>query len=218
MVTNYAYVYGEVATRPVFDHAMDRTDMYSFFIKVMRRSGNCDILPVHISARLLRRHKIVQGDKLGIAGQFHSYSYRKDGSCHLRLYIYATVVRKEVAEAANYIALSGTICKPPVYRTTLNGYEVTDLMMAINRQNGRSDYIPAIVWNTNARFTADLPVGTHVVLIGRMQSRNYNKVLPDGNIQLMVAYEASAFFVEATLKRASVTNYIKEAPFYGDVT
>ena len=91
-------------------------------------------------------------------------------------------------------------------------------MVAINRQNGRSDYIPAIVWNTNARFTADLPVGTHVVLIGHMQSLNYNKVLPDGNIQLMVAYEASAFFVEATLKRTSVINYIKEAPFYGDVT
>lgn len=217
MVTNYAYVYGEVVTRPAFDHTLNNVDIYSFFIKIARRSGTCDILPVHAPAQLLRRHKIEQGMTLGITGQFRSYSYRSDGGCHLKLYIYASEVKKGLAEEVNYIALSGTLCKSPIYRTTLSGDEVSDLMVAINRPNGRSDYIPAIVWSKNARFAAGLSVGTHVVLIGRIQSRNYNKVLPDGSIQLMVAYEVSAFFAEATLKIESVINYRKGVTFNGNV-
>lgn len=217
MVTNDAYVYGEVVTQPTLDHIKNSVDIYCFIIKVMRLSGAYDTLPVQLPGQLLVRHKIMQGAMIGVVGQFRSYSYRDCERRHLRLYIFALEIGESLPTVTNYIAISGTLCKPPVYRVTPYGREVTDLLIAVNRPNERLDYLPVIVWNGNARFTSALAPGTHLVLIGRMQSREYNKVLPDGNAQRGTAYEVSAFFTEVTEEIVSVEDYKREVTDCGNV-
>lgn len=46
----------------------------------------------------------------------------------------------------NELKIEGFICKPPVYRVTPLGREITDILVAVNRAFGKSDYIPCIVW------------------------------------------------------------------------
>ena len=69
--------------------------------------------------------------------------------------------------------------------------EICDLLIAVNRQYNKSDYIPCIVWGRNARFAGNLPVGEHVSISGRVQSRNYNKKLSDDTVVTRTAYEVS---------------------------
>ena len=94
-------------------------------------------------------------------------------------------------ENPNTVFLSGALGKPPSFRTTPFGREIADLMLAVNRSYGKSDYIPCIAWGRTARFASGLNVGDHVQLQGRFQSRVYQKQLPDGTVQERTAYEVS---------------------------
>ena len=87
--------------------------------------------------------------------------------------------------------LTGALCKPPSYRTTPFGREIADLMLAVNRAYGKSDYIPCITWGRTARFASHLKVGDKVTLLGRFQSRAYQKQLADGTVLNKTAYEVS---------------------------
>ena len=96
-----------------------------------------------------------------------------------------------MGRSPNTVFLSGALCKPPSFRTTPFGREIADLMLAVNRSYGKSDYIPCIAWGRTARFASGLSVGDHVQLQGRFQSRVYQKQLPDGTVQERTAYEVS---------------------------
>lgn len=93
--------------------------------------------------------------------------------------------------APNVIELEGYVCKPPVYRTTPFKREIADLLIAVNRAYNKSDYIPAIAWGRNARYASTFDVGDKIHLVGRIQSRIYQKSLDDGTIEERVAYEVS---------------------------
>ena len=56
----------------------------------------------------------------------------------------------------NRIILQGYLCKEPIYRETPLGREITDLLLAVNRPYGKSDYIPCICWGRNARYASKL--------------------------------------------------------------
>ena len=92
---------------------------------------------------------------------------------------------------SNEVTLVGYICKPPIYRQTPFGREIADVLLAVNRAYNKSDYIPTIAWGRNARFCQNLPTGTGVKIVGRVQSRNYEKKHEDGTIEPRVAYEVS---------------------------
>lgn len=193
-ITNTATVSGLVWSEPVFSHHVLEEDFYTFFIYTERLSETADRIPVTVSSRLLVGTSIRPGDKVEVCGQFRSYNaITENGSSHLVLTLFAKELRLDppLSENPNYIYLNGFICRPPVFRRTPFGREITDILLAVNRAFNKSDYIPTIIWGKNARATADLPVGTHMALEGRIQSRDYSKKSPDGTITTHTAFEVS---------------------------
>ena len=189
---NKVYFMGEIVSEATFSHEVYGEGFYELFVKVMRLSGQADILPVTISERLIQGNDLKIGSVICALGQFRSYNKLENGRSRLMLTVF---VREIVAEAPsknpNSIVLSGYICKPPVYRTTPFNREIADLLIAVNRAYNKSDYIPCIAWGRNARFVQNLKVGDRVALSGRIQSREYQKRLSETETVTMTAYEVS---------------------------
>ncbi len=188
---NKVYVYGEIVSDAEFSHEVYGEGFYEFYVKVMRLSGQADILPVTVSERIMTED-MKKGSFICALGQFRSYNKLDNGKSRLML----TVFVRELLDAQpvknpNSIVLSGYICKPPVYRTTPFNREIADVLIAVNRSYNKSDYIPAIAWGRNARFVRNLSVGDKVALSGRIQSREYQKKQPDESFVAMTAYEVS---------------------------
>lgn len=193
ITSNKAYVEGKIASQPEFSHEMYGEGFYNFMIEVARLSETVDLLPVTISERLIQGMDMSEGKYIIIEGQLRSYNKYVDGSNRLILTIFARDVsfEGERTKNPNQIFLDGYICKKPVYRTTPFGREITDMLIAVNRPYNKSDYIPAIAWGRNAKFSEKLAVGDHIRLWGRIQSRDYQKKLPDGEVVTKTAYEVS---------------------------
>jgi hypothetical protein len=163
---------------------------YTFFLECERLSDKTDVLPVTVSERLLAKHPLCDGESVTVKGQLRSYNKLVDGKVRL----YLTVFARDIGEATtsiNEIDIKGFVCKPPVFRVTPFGREITDMLVAVNRAYNKSDYIPCIVWGRNARFASGFEVGDKVSLFGRVQSRQYEKVLESGEKIMRVAYEVS---------------------------
>ncbi|MEY8304919.1 single-stranded DNA-binding protein [Anaerosalibacter bizertensis] len=196
--TNKVIVVGKVVSEKEFSHEMYGEGFYNFELGVPRLSDYIDILPVTISERLLVNIDLVKGKYVLIEGQLRSYNRYVNNSNRLVLTVFARDIYEpkdeeidELLKKPNEIFIDGYICKPPVYRTTPFGREITDLLIAVNRPYNKSDYIPCISWGRNARFCEKLLVGDHVRLWGRIQSRDYQKRLSNGEIITRTAYEVS---------------------------
>ena len=188
---NKVYIYGEIVSEAVFSHEVYGEGFDEFFVKVMRRAGQADILPVTVSERIMTEDMKVGGFICAL-GQFRSYNKLEGGKSRLMLTVFIReLLDTQPGKNPNSIVLSGYICKPPVYRTTPFNREIADLLIAVNRSYNKSDYIPAIAWGRNARFVRNLGVGDRVALSGRIQSREYQKKQPDESFVSMTAYEVS---------------------------
>ena len=186
---NKVYVMGEIVSDATFSHEVYGEGFYEFFVKVMRLSGQADILPVTVSERLIQGALLGKGRTICAVGQFRSYNKLENGKSRLMLTVFVRELLDETPEKnPNNILLSGYICKPPVYRTTPFNREIADVLVAINRA---SDYIPCIAWGRNARFVKNLSVGDKVAIAGRIQSREYQKRYSETNVKTMTAYEVS---------------------------
>lgn len=189
---NRVYFMGEIVSEAVFSHEVYGEGFYEFYVRVMRLSGQADVLPVTISERLIKGNDLKIGSMLCALGQFRSYNKLENGKSRLMLTVF---VREVLGEAQgknpNSIVLSGYICKPPVYRTTPFNREIADILLAVNRAYNKSDYIPCIAWGRNARFVQNLKVGDRVALSGRIQSREYQKRYSETETVTMTAYEVS---------------------------
>jgi primosomal replication protein N len=163
---------------------------YTFYLECGRLSEKTDILPVTISERLLLRYPLYEGSEVCVNGQLRSYNKLVDGKARLYLTVFAREI-EEKTHQVNEIELTGFVCKLPVYRITPFGREITDMLIAVNRAYNKSDYIPCIVWGRNARYAADFAVGDKISVFGRVQSREYEKVLESGEKISRIAYEVS---------------------------
>ncbi len=188
---NKVYLYGEIVSEAKFSHEVYGEGFYEFLVKVMRLSGQADILPVTVSERIMTESMGI-GSHVCALGQFRSYNKLEDGKSRLMLTVFVReLLDEQQGKNPNSIVLSGYVCKPPVYRTTPFNREIADLLIAVNRSYNKSDYIPAIAWGRNARFVRNLAVGDRVALSGRIQSREYQKKQPDESFLTMTAYEVS---------------------------
>ncbi len=188
---NKVYVYGEIVSEAQFSHEVYGEGFYEFYVKVMRLSGQADILPVTVSERIMTED-MKPGGTICALGQFRSYNKLEGGKSRLMLTVFVReLLDEQPGKNPNSVVLSGYICKPPVYRTTPFNREIADLLIAVNRSYNKSDYIPAIAWGRNARFVRNLSVGDKVALSGRIQSREYQKKQPDESFVTMTAYEVS---------------------------
>ena len=189
---NSIHLRGHVCQPLQFGHELFGEQFFVTTLRVPRLSGAEDFLPVTLSERLLIDEPIAAGSILCLDGQLRSYNKVVEGSGRLLITAFAQrLLPEEDEENPNRVQLTGALCKAPSYRTTPFGREIADLMLAVNRSYGKSDYIPCITWGRTARYAANLKIGDKVQLVGRFQSRNYQKQLPDGTILNKVAYEVS---------------------------
>ena len=197
--TNIVTVVGKIASEKEFSHEMFGEGFFTFDLEVPRLSESVDILPVSISERLIVNLDLKKGEFVLVEGQLRSYNRYINDSNRLVLTVFARDIYvpedeeklNELLKKPNEIYIDGYICKDPIYRTTPFGREITDLLVAVNRPYNKSDYIPCIAWGRNARFCDRLSIGDHVKLWGRVQSRDYQKKLPNGEVFTRVAYEVS---------------------------
>ena len=203
---NHLVLVGKVTSDKRFSHEIYGEKFYIFNISVPRLSGNADVIPVTISERLLTAQDIAIGNKLKIDGQFRSYNSYEHEKNKLILTVFVKDIqfleeseeeKQEKSEfISNEVVLDGYICKKPIYRKTPFGREISDILLAVNRAYNKSDYIPCIAWGRNARFCEKVPVGTEVKIVGRVQSREYEKKYEDGTVEKKVAYEVSVSSLE----------------------
>ena len=169
-------------------------------ISIKRLSNVCDVIPLMVSERLIDVTCDYMDRFIEASGQFRSYNQHEENHNRLILSVFVRdlqVFDEEVAcEKPNYIFLDGFICKPPVYRKTPLGREIADVLLAVNRPYGKSDYIPCICWGRNARFAAGFEVGVHVQICGRVQSREYQKKIGEEQFEKRIAYEISVSKLE----------------------
>ena len=203
---NHLVLVGKVTSDKRFSHEIYGEKFYIFDLAVPRLSGNADIIPITVSERLLSVNELQIDSKITVEGQFRSYNSYENEKNRLVLTVFAKDIKfvenqeeeievsKEVV--SNEVILNGYICKKPIYRQTPFGREISDLLLAVNRAYNKSDYIPCIAWGRNARFCENIAVGTEVKLVGRVQSRSYEKKYEDGRVETKVAYEVSVSSLE----------------------
>lgn len=209
MVTNYSQnnyimLVGKVTSEKKFSHEIYGESFFNFDLEIPRLSGISDIIPITISERLIANFDLSIGKQVVIEGQFRSYNAYEDSRSRLVLTVFVKEIREkgedEDIKIPNEVHLVGHICRKPIYRKTPFGREIADILVAVNRAYNKSDYIPCITWGRNARFCEDMPIGTELKLVGRVQSRPYEKKHEDGTVETRIAYEVSISSLELVNK------------------
>lgn len=193
---NHIILTGCLTSAPQYSHSNHGRRFYSFILEVSRLSGAVDRLQVLAPELLLEATPVSEGDGLAVTGQIRSYNNRAPEGRRLIISVLAETLCVTSAPHDNCVSLRGIICKDPVYRRTPLGREICDVMLAVNRPYHRSDYLPCILWGRCAQEVSRYPVGTPLAINGRLQSREYIKVI-DGVAEQRIAYEISA--VDAAL-------------------
>lgn len=199
---NHLVLVGKVVSEKNYSHEIYGEKFYVFNLEVVRLSSTVDIIPITVSERLLTDLDLEIGKKVKVEGQFRSYNNYENERNRLILTVFAKEIKEisdqdaEAEEVTNEVVLVGYICKKPIYRQTPFGREIADLLLAVNRAYNKSDYIPTIAWGRNARFCQNLEVGAQVKIVGRVQSRQYEKKYEDGTSEMKVAYEVSICSLE----------------------
>lgn len=219
MVTNYSQnnyilLVGQVTSEKKFSHEIYGESFFNFDLEIPRLSGISDIIPITISERLIANFDLSIGKKVVIEGQFRSYNTYENSRSRLILTVFVKEIRErgefEEIKIPNEVQLVGHICRKPIYRKTPFGREIADILVAVNRAYNKSDYIPCITWGRNARFCEDMPIGTEVKLVGRVQSRPYEKKHDDGTVEARTAYEVSISSLEFVNKDEDKNALIEE--------
>ena len=183
---NQVSIVGEIVSEFTFSHEVYGEGFYTVDVAVSRLSNYADYIPLMVSERLIDTSQSYVGEKVYVTGQFRSYNRHEETRNRLIMW------EEDVADLpSNLIILDGYVCKPPVYRKTPLGREIADLLVAVNRAYGKSDYIPCICWGRNARFATTFEIGTHVLVTGRIQSREYVKKISEDQAEHRIAYEVS---------------------------
>ena len=197
---NQVNVYGEVISDFTFSHEVYGEGFYTLQLSVRRLSNVFDTIPLMVSERLIDVKQDYRGKFIEASGQFRSYNRHEEQKNRLVLSVFVREISFMEEEPdgtkTNSIWLDGYICKEPIYRKTPLGREIADLLLAVNRPYGKSDYIPCICWGRNARYASNFDVGEHVRIFGRIQSREYVKKLSETQTETRIAYEVSVSKLE----------------------
>lgn len=202
IINNKVTIMGEIASGFTFSHETFGEGFYMMDVRCKRLSENFDTIPIMVSDRLMDVTADYMGKLICVNGQFRSYNRHDGMKNRLILSVFAREIGflDEVPDSLgiNQIFLDGYICKEPVYRKTPLGREIADVLLAVNRPYGKSDYLPVIFWGRNARYATYFKVGERMRVCGRIQSREYMKKLDEYNFERRVAYEVSVSRMEDT--------------------
>ena len=197
---NRVSIIGEVVSDFEFSHEVFGEGFYVLEVAVSRLSNQYDRIPLMVSERLVDVTRDYRGELVEVSGQFRSYNRHEGTKNRLVLSIFVRdwnlVDDDSEFGKTNQIYLEGFICKAPIYRKTPLGREIADLLVAVNRPYGKSDYIPCIAWGRNARFASGFEVGGKIKIWGRVQSREYLKKIDENEGEKRIAYEVSVSKLE----------------------
>ena len=198
ITNNKVKLTGTVVSEPEVSYEVYGEQFFNLFLEVKRTSGVADIVPLTISERLFNLEDKCAGTVVRVSGQFRSFNKHEENKNRLVLSVFVREIERVVNDydEENEIELDGYVCKEPIYRKTPLGREIADLLIAVNRSYGKSDYIPCICWGRNARFASGFEVGGHVKVWGRIQSREYIKKISEAETENHIAYEVSASRIE----------------------
>ena len=199
---------GVVASELELSHEIYGEKFYKFYIEIDRLSGQQDKIPVIISERLIDVNDFNIGKLILLEGQYRSYNkVDENNRSRLILSVFVKDINQidvsEDVKTINELTISGVVCKKPIYRKTPLGRDISDILLAVNRSYNKSDYIPCIIWGRNAKYCEHLEIGTSVKVVGRVQSREYEKKHDDGTTEKRVAYEVSVSKFEIINKEDS---------------
>ncbi len=186
---NEVILRGTCLEEPVYSHAARSQSFYTLPLLVRRLSGAADTVNVTIRETMLGTAE--QGGRLCVTGEVRTFNNRSGEWPRLVISVFARTLAPTEEADENRVRLRGALCKSPNLRTTPMGREICDLILAVNRRYGRSDYLPCICWGSKAREAALWEVGTRLSLEGRIQSRRYSKLTENGSEE-RTAYEISA--------------------------
>lgn len=201
---NQVSIVGEIVSDFSYSHEVYGEGFFVVEVAVNRLSNYADYIPLMVSERLIDTTQSYIGEKIHVTGQFRSYNRHEETKNRLILSVFVRELEfvdeymenEDEERKSNYITLDGYVCKAPVYRKTPLGREIADLLVAVNRSYGKSDYIPCICWGRNARYASAFTVGGHVLLWGRIQSREYMKRIGENQSERRTAYEVSVSKLE----------------------
>lgn len=203
ITNNQVTIIGRIVSEFSFNHEIYGEKFYTAELSSERTSGQLDTIPIMVSGRLVDVSKEWSGQTVKVNGQLRTYNKHEENRTRLLLSVFVREFEAWEYDGMeippndeNTTFLDGFICKEPNYRETPLGREITDILLAVNRPYGKSDYIPCIVWGRNARFASNLEVGTHIQLWGRLQSREYQKKIGEDEVETRVAYEVSISRIE----------------------
>ena len=199
---NQVSIVGEIVSDFSYSHEVYGEGFFVVEVAVNRLSNYADYIPLMVSERLIDTTQSYIGEKIHVTGQFRSYNRHEETKNRLILSVFVRELEfvdeymenEDEERKSNYITLDGYVCKAPVYRNTPR--EIADLLVAVNRSYGKSDYIPCICWGRNARYATTFEIGSHVSVIGRIQSREYVKKLSEDEAERRIAYEVSVCKIE----------------------
>lgn len=189
-VSNFVELRGVLSDAPVFSHVSRGISFCSFSLETERLSGAVDRINIIARQSQLEEVGLTGGSKVHITGQLRSFNNKSGVGSRLVITVFVQSIELDDGPDMNSVTLLGTLCKPPNFRTTPLGRDICDLMLAVNRHYGRSDYLPCIAWGSRARAASEWPVGTSVSLEGRIQSRKYIKA-SDSEAVEKTAFEVS---------------------------
>ncbi len=210
---NQVTVMGEVVSEFSYSHEIFGEGFYMVDVSVKRLSESYDVIPVMVSERLLDVSVSYIGELICVNGQFRSYNRHEEKKNRLVLSVFAREIEfvdhVEESSKTNQIYLDGYICKEPIYRKTPLGREIADLLLAVNRPYGKSDYIPCICWGRNARYANNFKVGERCAIWGRIQSREYMKKLDEEHVEKRVAFEVSVSKLELVTEEQELLEHVE---------
>lgn len=209
MNNNKVYLQGIIVKEGEFSHEYYGEKFYEFLLSVPRLSQSYDIIPITISERIITQDLVV-GKEIAIKGQLRSYNKLVETKSKLVLSVFVRdILQPDNSQNPNSIIMTGYVCKQPVYRTTPFKREICDVLVAVNRAYNKSDYLPCIAWGRNARFVKNFKVGDKIEIVGRVQSRDYQKRIDENTVENRTAYEISITQISAT-KESNIPTLITD--------
>ena len=218
MNNNKVHLQGKIVSLPRLSHKVYDENFYEIDLEVARLSSSVDVIPITVSEKLMSEYNFDIGKEIALNGQFRSYNKQVNGKSKLVLTVFVREILDSLdsTQNTNVIELVGFICKEPVFRTTPFKREICDVLLAVNRAYNKSDYLPCIAWGRNARFTKSLEIGDKVSVVGRIQSREYEKKKADGVVEKKVAYEIS--IIKISKGDMATNNFIEPNIIYAQQT
>lgn len=187
---NRVVLRGTIAGNAAFSHEVHGIAFYRFPLAVPRLSGHEDLVNILSPAAWNGELPPGVGAFVEIIGEVRSFNNRSGVGNRLVITVLARSITQTEGEPCNEVQLTGVLCKPPVLRRTPLGRDICDLLLAVNRQYHRADYLPCIAWGGLAVRCGYLETGDSVALVGRLQSRTYFKTVEDA-VEERMAFEIS---------------------------